>query len=98
MSVWSPEESGKFKFSLRGWSEPVHCVGLCGGELVTATTGNRIGVHTSLSSNASFTSTKLRSDTIRSLPLTISLDNPLFIPFFRSYRVIILLSLRFLAF
>jgi len=65
VSVWSPEESGKFRFNLRGWSEPVHCVGLCGGELVTATTGNRIGVHTSLTANASFTSTKLRSDTIR---------------------------------
>jgi len=65
VSVWSPEDSGKFKFNLRGWSEPVHCMGLCGGELVTATTGNRIGVHTSLGSTASFTSTKLRSDTIR---------------------------------
>ncbi|KZS10887.1 Uncharacterized protein APZ42_024536 [Daphnia magna] len=65
ISVWSADD-GKLKFNFRGTSEPVHC--LCttgGGELVTGTTANRIGVYTSLTSNANFSSTKLRSDTFK---------------------------------
>ena len=31
-----------------GIQEPVHCMGFYKGELVSATTANRIGVHTSL--------------------------------------------------
>ncbi len=67
VSVWSVDD-GKFKFSLRGFAEPVHCLSMTGsGELITATTANRIGVHSSLSSGSvgSFTSTKLRSDTFK---------------------------------
>lgn len=65
ISVWSPDD-GKLKFNLRGTSEPVHCLGLTGGgELVTATTANRVGVHTCISNSASFSSTKLRSDTFK---------------------------------
>ena len=65
VSVWSADD-GKLKFNFRGASEPVHC--LCttgGGELVTGTTANRIGVYTSLTNNANFSSSKLRSDTFK---------------------------------
>lgn len=65
VSVWSADD-GKLKFNLRGTAEPVHCLCITGGgELVTATTANRIGVYTSLTSNANFSSTKLRSDTFK---------------------------------
>ena len=63
VSVWSADD-GKLKFNLRGTSKPVHCLCITSvGELVTATTANRIGVYTSLTNNANFSSTKLRSDT-----------------------------------
>ncbi|XP_046448529.1 WD repeat-containing protein 81-like isoform X2 [Daphnia pulex] len=65
VSVWSADD-GKLKFNFRGASEPVHCLCITGGgELVTGTTANRIGVYTSLTNNANFSSTKLRSDTFK---------------------------------
>ena len=70
VSVWSADD-GKLRFHLRGTSEPVHCLAVVPnsngghGELVTATTANRIGVHTSLTSTSSFSSTRLRSDAFK---------------------------------
>jgi WD repeat-containing protein 81 len=72
LSVWSADD-GKFKFNFRSSSEPVHCLSITGGELVTATTANRIGVYTSLTPSASFSSTKLRSDTFKGVLTSLAL-------------------------
>ncbi|XP_046400829.1 WD repeat-containing protein 81 [Ischnura elegans] len=64
VSVWNPDD-GKLKFNMKGPTEPVHCLGAYGSELISGTTANRIGVHTSLDEQASFSSTRLRSDAFR---------------------------------
>ncbi|XP_065172882.1 WD repeat-containing protein 81 isoform X2 [Atheta coriaria] len=64
LHVWNVHD-GKLKFSLKGVSEPVHCLNVNNGELISGTTGNRIGVHTSIDADASFSSTKLRSDAFK---------------------------------
>ncbi|KAJ8975302.1 hypothetical protein NQ317_011644 [Molorchus minor] len=66
ISVWNVSD-GKFKFYMRGATEPVHCLNIYNNELISGTTANRIGVHTSVNLDASFSSTKLRSDTFRGL-------------------------------
>lgn len=57
---------------LRGPTEPVHLISLYGDEVITGTTANRIGVHTSVSPTASFSSTRLRSDTFRGVLTTMA--------------------------
>lgn len=52
-------------FLLRGPTEPVHCLSGYGSELISGTTANRIGVHTAVDAHASFSSTRLRSDTFK---------------------------------
>lgn len=52
-------------YLLRGTTEPVHCLSVYHNELISGTTNNRIGVHTALAADASFSSTRLRSDTLR---------------------------------
>lgn len=52
-------------FVIRGPTEPVHCLSAYGLELISGTTANRIGVHTAVDVNASFSSTRLRSDTFK---------------------------------
>ncbi|KAB0793224.1 hypothetical protein PPYR_12844 [Photinus pyralis] len=66
ISVWNIHE-GRLKFHMRGATEPVHCLNIYNNELISGTTANRIGVHTSLHSDASFSSTKLRSDAFKGL-------------------------------
>lgn len=56
----------------RGPTEPVHLISLYGDEVITGTTANRIGVHTSVSQTASFSSTRLRSDTFRGVLTTMA--------------------------
>lgn len=51
----------------RGASEPVHCLNLYNNELISGTTANRIGVHTSVNLDASFYSIKLRQDAFKGL-------------------------------
>ena len=72
VSVWSADD-GKLRHSVRSCGEPVHCLALAGGELVTATTANRIGVHTSLTPSAAFVSTRLRSDTFKGVLTAVAL-------------------------
>ncbi len=55
-----------------GIQEPVHCLGFYRGELISATTANRIGVHSSLERQAAFSSTKLRNDVFRGVLTTMS--------------------------
>ncbi|KAJ8926519.1 hypothetical protein NQ314_021121 [Rhamnusium bicolor] len=72
ISVWNIWD-GKFKFYMRGATEPVHCLNIYNNELISGTTANRIGVHTSLDLNASFSSTKLRSDAFKGLLTSMAL-------------------------
>ncbi|XP_019760850.2 WD repeat-containing protein 81 isoform X2 [Dendroctonus ponderosae] len=73
ISVWSVSD-GRFKHHMstvcvpRGATEPAHC--LCAyeqTELISATTANRVGVHTEISFDSSYSSTKLRGDTFKGL-------------------------------
>ncbi|KAK3093971.1 hypothetical protein FSP39_022380 [Pinctada imbricata] len=50
---------------LKGHTDPVHCFAMYKGQVISATTGNKIGIHSSTESQASFTSTKLPSTTFR---------------------------------
>ncbi|XP_066986474.1 WD repeat-containing protein 81 isoform X1 [Macrobrachium rosenbergii] len=72
VSVWNVDDN-KLKFTLRGPTEPVHLISLYGDEVITGTTANRIGVHTSVSPTASFSSIRLRSDTFRGVLTTMAL-------------------------
>ncbi|GAB6021712.1 hypothetical protein CHUAL_004292 [Chamberlinius hualienensis] len=64
ISVWNADD-GKLKCQLRGPNEPVHCLSFYKNELISGTTANRIGVHTSVDTQSSFSSTKLQSDTFK---------------------------------
>ncbi|XP_044253256.1 WD repeat-containing protein 81 isoform X2 [Tribolium madens] len=77
IGVWNASD-GKFKFHLRssfirGATEPVHCLNVYNNELISGTTANRIGVHTSIDMEASFSSTKLRSDAFKGLLTSMAL-------------------------
>ncbi|KAJ2946109.1 hypothetical protein O0L34_g5031 [Tuta absoluta] len=63
-ALWRPDD-GELIAHLKGSTEPVHCLSVYYSELISGTTNNRIGVHTSLDTEASFSSTKLRSDTFK---------------------------------
>ncbi|XP_063618306.1 WD repeat-containing protein 81 [Cydia splendana] len=63
-ALWKVDD-GELIAHLKGTTEPVHCLSVFYNELISGTTNNRIGVHTSLDQDASFSSTKLRSDTFR---------------------------------
>ncbi|XP_049868952.1 WD repeat-containing protein 81 [Pectinophora gossypiella] len=63
-ALWRPDD-GELIAHLKGSTEPVHCLSVYYNELISGTTNNRIGVHTSLEPDASFSSTKLRSDTFK---------------------------------
>uniref|UniRef100_A0A6P7G0N8 WD repeat-containing protein 81-like n=1 Tax=Diabrotica virgifera virgifera TaxID=50390 RepID=A0A6P7G0N8_DIAVI len=65
-SVWNVLD-GRLKFHMRGTTEPVHCLSIHNNELISGTTGNRIGVHTSITFEASFSNNKLRGDSFRGL-------------------------------
>lgn len=64
VKVWNADDI-KDVFMLRGHTEPVHCISMYKNQVVTATTGNKIGVHSSPDEQGSFTSGKLRSDTFK---------------------------------
>ncbi|CAG5032848.1 unnamed protein product [Parnassius apollo] len=63
-ALWRVDD-GELIAHLKGSTEPVHCLSVYYNELISGTTNNRIGVHTSLDQDASFSSTKLRSDTFK---------------------------------
>ncbi|XP_067006086.2 WD repeat-containing protein 81 [Anabrus simplex] len=64
VSAWSTVD-GKLNFHMKGPTEPVHCLSSYGSELISGTTASRIGVHTAIDAQASFSSTRLRSDTFK---------------------------------
>ncbi|BES98311.1 Beach [Nesidiocoris tenuis] len=64
MAVWDINE-GKMLRYLKAPMEPIHCLEVVGGEVISGTTANRIGVHTSIDPSGSFSSTRLKSDTFK---------------------------------
>lgn len=64
MKVWNSEDI-KDACILKGHTEPAHCFTFFRDQVISATTGNRIAVHSSVDAQASFTSAKLRSDTFK---------------------------------
>lgn len=64
MKVWSVDGATEV-CSLKGHTEPVHCVRFYKNQIVSATTNNKIGVHTSVDVQANFSSTKLRSEVFK---------------------------------
>lgn len=52
-------------FCFRGPTEPVHCLDSYSSELISGTTANRIGVHSGIDASASFSSTRLRTETFK---------------------------------
>ncbi|XP_064623672.1 WD repeat-containing protein 81-like [Lineus longissimus] len=72
MSLWGTDD-GKIICNFKGQTEPVHCFSFYKNEIISATTGNRVGVYTSVNSQASFSSTKLRSDTFRGVLTTMNI-------------------------
>ncbi|VVC43494.1 Hypothetical protein CINCED_3A014103 [Cinara cedri] len=71
LSVWNIS-NGNLIYNMRGSPEPVHCLGLHGNELISGTTANRIGIHTGFTSEASFSSTKIRTDIFKGVLATMS--------------------------
>ncbi|XP_017887166.1 WD repeat-containing protein 81 [Ceratina calcarata] len=71
IAVWSALD-GKLKFHMKGSTEPVHCMTMYEQELVIGTTANRVGVYTSIETTASFSSSKLKSDTFKGLLTTMA--------------------------
>lgn len=72
VSVWNVND-GKLLYNLKGTTEPVHCLELYGNELVWGTTANRLGVHSSIEPSATFSSTKLRTDSLKGVLTSIAL-------------------------
>lgn len=66
VSVWAAEDT-KLHRHLKGATEPVTCLSISQGEVISGTTANRINVHSSIDQKASFASTRLRSDTFRGI-------------------------------
>lgn len=52
--------------------EPVHCLTQYEEEIISGTTANRIGVHTNINNDTSFSSTKLKSDVFKGVLTTIA--------------------------
>ncbi|OAD55604.1 WD repeat-containing protein 81 [Eufriesea mexicana] len=71
IAVWSALD-GKLKFHMKGSTEPVHCMTTYEQELIIGTTANRVGVYTSIEATASFSSSKLKSDTFKGLLTTMA--------------------------
>lgn len=63
--------SRKF-FFFRGVTEPVHCLSVYEQQLVTGTTANRIGVHSSVDVTAPYSSSKLRSDAFKGIMTSLT--------------------------
>lgn len=64
ISVWSTLD-GSLMYQLKSPPEPAHLLLINGGELITGTPANRIGIHSSITQDAVYTITKLRSENFR---------------------------------
>ncbi|KFM78641.1 WD repeat-containing protein 81, partial [Stegodyphus mimosarum] len=72
LTVWKFEAT-QAKCSLKGPMEPVTSLCFYGNEVISGTTGNRIGLHSSIDKKATYTSTRLRSDTFKGVLTAMAL-------------------------
>ncbi|CAG0920124.1 unnamed protein product [Notodromas monacha] len=61
LAVWSCDDA-KLRFNLRSYQEPVQCLAVTGQQIISGTTGNRLGIHESVDPSAACSSARLRSD------------------------------------
>lgn len=61
MRLWNASDLKEI-CQFKGASEPVHCIGLYRNQIISATAGNKIGVHSSIDRHATYTSTKLHPE------------------------------------
>jgi WD repeat-containing protein 81 len=54
-------------------TEPIHCMAVYEQQLISGTTANRIGVHSTLQVSASYSFSKLRQDTFKGVLTAMSL-------------------------
>ncbi|KAL5008764.1 hypothetical protein ScPMuIL_014345 [Solemya velum] len=71
VKLWNVED-GKDLCSFKGQTDPVHCVNFYRDQIITGTTGNKIGVYTSVDRQAGFTGTKLKNDTFKGVLTTMA--------------------------
>ncbi|GFY55894.1 WD repeat-containing protein 81 [Trichonephila inaurata madagascariensis] len=72
LTVWEFEDT-QAKCNLKGPMEPVTSICFYGNEVISGTSGNRIGLHSTTDKNAVYTSTRLRSDTFKGVLTTMAL-------------------------
>ncbi|XP_054758829.2 WD repeat-containing protein 81-like [Lytechinus pictus] len=63
MTLWKEDSTKVCHF--RGAAEPIHCICISDEQILSATFGNRIGIHTAVNSQASYSCSKLRSDSFK---------------------------------
>ena len=65
-SVWNSAD-GKIKCMLPGAQEPIHCVSVYeeGQQLITGSTGNRIGVRKGFTADSPYTSSRIKADILK---------------------------------
>ncbi|XP_029642520.1 WD repeat-containing protein 81 [Octopus sinensis] len=64
MRLWNSSDLKEI-CQFKGASEPVHCIGLYRNQIISATAGNKIGVHSSIDRHATYNHTKLHPDTFK---------------------------------
>ncbi|CAH0384398.1 unnamed protein product [Bemisia tabaci] len=70
--VWNISD-GKLKTNIKGLVEPVHCLALFNSQLISGTTANKIGVHSSVNAGATFSSTKLKAETFKGVLTSLAM-------------------------